>query len=182
MRTRPLQILKDADEAESTVLGAFPYTDNIAYLHTDKTLMPKRKSIWSSWNYLSAQDNGSLCVTYWMNKLQPFIGEDQDVFVTLNPPQPPKDASIIKTVQYAHPHYTRHAAQGWQDLKTIQGVKNTWFCGAWCGYGFHEDGASAGLAVAEALGGQLRPWTVQEKSPAGHHCRPVPVVKNSYAA
>ena len=167
-----LDMLDDASSEEKLVLGAFPYAPNTAYLHTDKRLMPGRKSIWSSWNYLTDTADGNVCVSYWMNKLQGFIGNDQDLFVTLNPPFEPAEDKILQVINYAHPQYTMSALKGWNKIKTIQGKNRTWFCGAWCGYGFHEDGISAGLAVAEELGGIKRPWDAKDKSPAGENCRP----------
>ncbi len=167
-----LKMLKDANEQETSVLGAFPYAPNTAYLHTDVTLMPRRKSIWSSWNYLTTNNDQSVALTYWMNKLQPFLPQDKDLFVSLNPPRRPQADTILNTIEYDHPQYTLSALEGWENIKTIQGVNRTWFCGAWCGYGFHEDGLSAGLAVAESLGGVKRPWDVSDKSPAGENCRP----------
>ena len=100
---------------------------------------------------------------------------DQDLFVTLNPPKgaEPDADKVFKIIQYEHPQFTMQAIDGWKRIKEIQGVNRTWFCGAWCGYGFHEDGISSGLAVAEAISGLNRPWDVKDKSPAGAHCRPV---------
>jgi len=173
-----LKMLADASNEETEVLSAFPYAPNKAYLHTDASLMPKSKKIWSSWNYLTTNEDSSVCLTYWMNKLQPFLPADRDLFVTLNPPkgQEPAADTILKTIDYDHPQYTMDALNGWDKIKTIQRVNRTWFCGAWCGYGFHEDGISAGLAVAEELSGQetpiRRPWPIKDKSPAGENCRP----------
>ncbi len=166
------QMLADISEAESAVLNAFPYAPNKAYLHTDERLMPVRKKIWSSWNYITTPDEGQVCVSYWMNMLQPFIGNDQNLFVTLNPPFEPDEAKTLQVIEYSHPQFTMSALDGWSKIGTIQGVNRTWFCGAWCGYGFHEDGISAGLAVAEALSGLKRPWDVTDKSPAGENCKP----------
>lgn len=173
-----LALLNDATENETSVLSAFPYAENIAYLHQDETLMPARKSVWSSWNYLgNRKDNKqNVTVTYWMNKLQTFLPDDHPLFVTLNPPMPPAKDKTIRTIKYDHPQYTMDALNGWKNIGKIQGIKNTWFCGAWCGYGFHEDGLSAGLAVAEDLSVRLgdpvkRPWNITEKSPAGIYAR-----------
>ena len=169
-----LDMLHDASAEEKMVLQAFPYAPNTAYLHTDTRLMPQRKSVWSSWNYLTAAKDSTVCVSYWMNKLQPFIGDKQDIFVTLNPPFQPDKNKTMQIIEYAHPQFTMSALKGWESIKTIQGTNRTWFCGAWCGYGFHEDGLSAGLAVAEEISGMKRPWDVKDKSPAGAHCRPDP--------
>jgi hypothetical protein len=166
-----LNILEDADELEIQVLSAFPYSRNTAFLHTDPSFMPGRRKAWSSWNYMGAPGNGKedgrVYVTYWMNRLQPYLPEAPDLFVTLNPPQPPDNDKLIYSTIYDHPQYTAAAPEGWAIIHRIQGVKQTWFCGAWCGYGFHEDGASAGLAVAETLSGLERPWPVEDVSPAG---------------
>jgi len=166
-----LFMLKDANSKEKEVLSAFPYAPNTAYLHTDEALMPKRKKIWSSWNYLTNNKDKSVALTYWMNLLQPFLPDDQDLFVTLNPPKRPAENKTLKTIEYHHPQFTLDALNGWEKIKTIQGINRTWFCGAWCGYGFHEDGISSGLAVAESLGGIKRPWEITEKSPAGENCK-----------
>lgn len=166
-----LSILSDADNAERAVLEAFPYAKNTAYLHTDESLMPRRKKVWSSWNYLSSSKRG-VALTYWMNRLQPHIGKAQNLFVTLNPARLPDPDKTLKVISYAHPQFTQTALKGWASIKDIQGKNRTWFCGAWAGYGFHEDGLSSGLAVAEALAGIKRPWNVQEKSPAGKNCTP----------
>lgn len=162
-----LNILEDADEWETRVLSAFPYSRNTAFLHTDPSFMPGRRKAWSSWNYMGAPDNKGVYVTYWMNRLQPYLPEAPDLFVTLNPPQAPPEDQLIYSTIYDHPQYTAAASEGWANIHRIQGVNNTWFCGAWCGYGFHEDGASAGLAVAETLSGRQRPWPVEDVSPAG---------------
>lgn len=171
-----LDLLSDASKDETSILSSFPYAPNIAYLHSDETFMPRRKKTWSSWNYLSHADNGDtnkLCLTYWMNKLQPFIGTDQNYFVTLNPPAPPAADKTHKIINYAHPQFTDAARRSWGNIGTIQGINRTWFCGAWCGYGFHEDGLTSGLTIAESLDPSCRrPWSIQEKSPAAKHCMP----------
>ena len=164
-----LAILNDADNSEKKVLQSFPYAPNTAYLHQDETFMPKSRKAWTSWNYLG-DTKGQVCVTYWMNRLQPFLRENTPLFVTLNPPRKPD--KVLKTLNYEHPQYTNSALEGWQEIQNIQGRKRTWFCGAWCGYGFHEDGLSAGLAVAEEISGSKRPWTTQDVSVAGQNCRP----------
>ncbi len=163
-----LKILGDnATDQERVILSSFPYSENIAYLHRDPALMPRCKSAWTSWNYLASTDDGKVSLTYWMNLLQKFLPQDQDLFVTLNPHTPPREDLTLKKIIYHHPQYTQNALNGWAQISSIQGVKNAWFCGAWCGYGFHEDGLSSGLAVAERVGYVKRPWSVIEKSPAG---------------
>lgn len=161
-----LALLGDADTDERSVLGAFEYTRNVAVLHSDINLMPKRRNVWSSWNYLS--ETGSLgteqlCVTYWMNRLQN-IDEATPLLVTLNPSRPVDPAKLIRTFDYAHPLFDTKALEAQKLLWSLQGRRNTWFCGAHFGSGFHEDGLQSGLAVAEALGGVKRPWTVKDES------------------
>lgn len=161
-----LALLGDADADERSVLGAFDYTSNLAVLHQDETLMPKRRRVWSSWNYMSEQNaNGTeeLCLTYWMNKLQG-IDDATPLFVTLNPSRPIDPAKVIRSFDYAHPLFDAKAMEAQKLLWGLQGRRNTWFCGAHFGSGFHEDGLQSGLAVAEALGGIKRPWKVENES------------------
>ncbi|MBB3944625.1 putative NAD/FAD-binding protein [Rhizobium skierniewicense] len=161
-----LLLLADADERERSLLGAFEYTRNAAVLHRDETLMPKRRNVWSAWNYLSepnATGTEQLCVTYWMNRLQN-IDEANPLFVTLNPSRPIDPAKLIRSFDYAHPLFDAKALEAQKQLWSLQGRRNTWFCGAHFGSGFHEDGLQSGLAVAEALGGVKRPWTVAQES------------------
>lgn len=161
-----LSLLVDADESEQSLLGAFQYTRNAAVLHSDARLMPDRRAVWSSWNYLSepgAKGTEQLCVTYWMNKLQ-HLDEATPLFVTLNPSRPIDRANIIQTFDYAHPLFNAEAMEAQKTLWSLQGRRNTWFCGAHFGSGFHEDGIQSGLAVAEALGGVKRSWSVENES------------------
>jgi predicted NAD/FAD-binding protein len=160
-----LALLEDPSPEESRLLGAFGYSRNEAFLHTDATFMPRRKAAWSSWNYLaeSAAEPASMSVTYWMNRLQP-LGDAPPVFVTLNPRRPPRDDAILARDVYDHPVLDGGAARAQEQLWSLQGERRTWFCGAHFGAGFHEDGLQAGLAVAEDLGGKRRPWIVPDDS------------------
>lgn len=161
-----LRMLDDASPEEQRLLGAFRYTANTAVLHSDRSLMPKRKRTWSSWNYIGekgAANNKSLCVTYWMNELQN-IDRKHPLFVTLNPTRKIASERIIKSINYQHPLFDRGALDAQRDLWQLQGNQNTWFCGAYFGYGFHEDGLQAGLAAAEGLAGVKRPWNVENQS------------------
>ncbi len=159
-----LGMLTDSDAAERDLLGAFAYRRNIAVLHSDAALMPSRKRAWSSWNYAAEGPVATkLSVTYWMNRLQN-LPNDRQLFVTLNPLQQPDPASVIRTDLYDHPIFDSGAIAAQQSLWSLQGNRNTWFCGAYFGAGFHEDGLQAGLAVAEQLGGVARPWTVADPS------------------
>lgn len=161
-----LGMLADADEDEAAVLGSFRYTDNLAVLHTDPTLMPKRRRVWSSWNYIgedAGDDNRQLCVTYWMNRLQN-LDTDKPLFVTLNPTRPVAPGHLLQAIAYSHPLFDRAAIAAQDRLGQLQGVRNTWFCGSYFGHGFHEDALQSGLWVAEMLGGIQRPWTVADAS------------------
>lgn len=155
-----LAMLSDADARERAILGAIGYAPNAAYLHRDCRLMPKRRDAWASWNFLrwkrqTPADN-DVAVTYWMNRLQG-IENDKPLFVTLNPPFEPLPHLTFGRYTCAHPQYTSDAFVAQKRLLEIQGHRRTWFCGAWTGYGFHEDGLRSGIAVAEALGAEV-PW------------------------
>jgi uncharacterized protein len=159
-----LAMLTDADGDERSLLGAFGYSTNRAVLHSDVVHMPKRRRLWSSWNYLGDSRGGaeqSLAVSYWMNKLQP-LPAGQDMFVTLNPVGPVAAGKLHGTYTYQHPIFDQTAMSAQEDLWRLQGRRRTWFCGSYFGYGFHEDGAQSGLLVAEELGGSPRPWTVPD--------------------
>ena len=157
-----LSLLSEPDELEQHLLGAFTFQRNRALLHSDERLMPHNKKAWASWNYLGArQPNGGgtgPAVTYWMNNLQHLDG--QPLFVTLNPGHEPATDLIHGCYLYDHPVFDRAAMEAQEQLWQLQGHNRTWYCGAWMGYGFHEDGLQSGLAVAESLGGIRRPWQV----------------------
>lgn len=160
-----LAMLADPSPDEANLLGAFRYSCNSAVLHSDSNLMPRRRRAWSSWNYLadSNDDNGErLCVTYWMNALQG-IGGSQNYFVTLNPIRVPQTDAIFQSDVYEHPVFDASALRAQTQLSRLQGARRTWYCGAYFGAGFHEDGLVSGLSVAEALGGLSRPWPVPSK-------------------
>lgn len=155
-----LALLENATDKERRLLGAFRYSQNRAVLHSDTSFMPRRRGVWSSWNYI---EGGGAYVTYWMNRLQRLPSSKQ-LFVTLNPPTSPEHASILKTEDYAHPVFDAGAIEAQKHLWSLQGERNTWYCGAYFGSGFHEDGLQAGLAVAEDLGSVRRPWRVKNDS------------------
>jgi predicted NAD/FAD-binding protein len=155
-------MLMEPTPAEQAVLSAIRYTPNTAVLHTDVSLMPRRRAAWSAWNYVGAS-GGQGEVTYWMNRLQGLDGPEH-FLVSLNPPIPPKPECVIAVERYEHPLFDVAAGRAQRRLWSLQGVRNTWFCGAYFGSGFHEDGLQSGLAVAEALGGVRRPWTVENES------------------
>jgi len=151
-----LHVLVAPSEDEQRLLGAFRYSQNRALLHEDQSFMPQRRAAWASWNHLG--EVGSLpTVTYWMNNLQP-LKTRRPLFVTLNPPREPRAGSLHREFQYAHPLFDSEALDAQDALWRLQGQRNTWFCGSYFGYGFHEDALESGLWVAEALGGGARPW------------------------
>lgn len=158
-----LALLEEPSDLERALLGAFRYASNRAVLHRDASLMPRRKKVWSSWNFIGrgGGDADALCVTYWMNRLQG-LPPAPDYLVTLNPTREPRDALYETT--YEHPIFDLDALAAQRKLWSLQGVSNTWYAGAHFGAGFHEDGLQAGLAVAEALGGVRRPWQVEAES------------------
>lgn len=158
-----LAMLEDPSAEERALLGACRYTKNRAVLHTDSALMPRRKKLWASWNYVGDDPNAGCTVSYWMNKLQRLECQEQ-LFLTLNPCREPRTETILYETDYDHPLFDAAAIRAQRQLWSIQGARNTWFCGAYFGAGFHEDGLQAGLAVAEQVGGMRRPWTVAEQS------------------
>jgi predicted NAD/FAD-binding protein len=155
-----LAMLSDPGDQERAILGDIRYAPNVVHLHRDIRLMPKRRRAWASWNFLRWQREGTtvndVAVTYWMNELQGIDG-DKPLFVSLNPPFEPDPALTFGKYICDHPQYNAAAFAAQKRLGEIQGKRHTWFCGAWTGYGFHEDGVRSGLAVAEALGATV-PW------------------------
>jgi predicted NAD/FAD-binding protein len=158
-----LAMLVDPTEAETRLLSSIRYGMNTAVLHTDRSLMPRRRDAWASWNYLGGDSYDRPAVTYWMNRLQG-LATTEPLFVSLNPMHPPNVTQVLHSESYAHPLLDASAVAAQTDLWSLQGVRRTWFCGAWFGAGFHEDGLQSGLAVAEQLGGVRRPWTVPNES------------------
>ena len=127
--------------------------------------MPRRRRLWASWNYIKtgAGPEAGLCVSYWMNSLQP-LATRTDIFVTLNPPVMPDPARVYGVFDYDHPVFDSRAMAAKARLWQLQGRRRTWFCGSYFGDGFHEDGIQSGLAVAEQITGARRPWTVTGES------------------
>ncbi|MEL7428362.1 MAG: FAD-dependent oxidoreductase [Pseudomonadota bacterium] len=157
-----LKMLANPTHRESEILGAVQYTKNDVWLHRDPALMPRRRNAWAAWNYLGAkrhEGERDVSVTYWMNRLQN-IREDCPLFVTLNPLKQPADDMTYERYTYAHPLFNADAIGAQNALHEIQGTDRIWYCGAWCGYGFHEDGLKSGLLVAEALGSPA-PWLIE---------------------
>lgn len=146
-----LALLDDASDDERVVLGAVRYQPNRAVLHTDARCLPGKRAAWSAWNYQSnAAPTPQVCVHYLLNMLQP-LPCTTPVIVSLNPIDEPDPATVLASFDYAHPVFDQGAVAAQARLATFQGSRNTWFAGAWTGYGFHEDGLKSGLAAAAAL-------------------------------
>ena len=147
-----LSLLSDPTVAEVSVLGAIKYQPNKIILHSDASIMPKRKAVWSSWVYTEDTDKKSdrIDLTYWMNKLQPWLTQD-DLFVTLNTTRDIDPNLIWDEVSLRHPVYDLAALAAQRDAAAMNGTKNTWFCGAWMKNGFHEDGISSAMDVVAAI-------------------------------
>ena len=147
-----MALLGDLHADEKAILAAIPYQPNRAWLHTDERLMPRRRKAWAAWNYLSDGDTTapSVSVTYWLNRLQP-LPFGRPVLLSLNPLFEPDPAQTLGVFDYDHPIFDQRAVPAQRGLDAIQGVRSTWFAGAWTGYGFHEDGLRSGLSVAARL-------------------------------
>jgi predicted NAD/FAD-binding protein len=148
-----------ASVAERRILGAIRYQYNRAVLHTDASLLPRDPRVWSAWNYMTGTRHDhpqSVSVSYLINHLQP-LPVSTPVIVSLNPHIEPDPAKVIGDYDYDHPLFDQAAIDAQAQLAAIQGVERLWFCGAWGGYGFHEDGLVSALAVANRLGCRA-PW------------------------
>ncbi|MCY0912951.1 NAD(P)/FAD-dependent oxidoreductase [Massilia antarctica] len=151
-----LALLNDAREDERAVLAAVRYQANRAVLHTDASCLPRSRKAWSAWNYQStASATPQVCVHYLLNQLQP-LPFTTPVIVSLNPIDEPNRARVLASFDYAHPVFDDAAVAAQARLAGFQGHQNTWFAGAWTGYGFHEDGLKSGLAAAAALTGLMQ--------------------------
>ena len=161
-----LNLLKNPTPEEVELLGSFRYQRNQAILHSDTRMMPLRRRVWSSWNYMNQNldsDRSHVYVSYWMNRLQN-LNTTIPLFVTLNPPELPHTSTIHRSFLYQHPIFDHQSILAQPKLWKIQGQRNTWYCGSYFGSGFHEDGIQSGLAVAEALGKVRRPWKIENES------------------
>ena len=146
-----LSLLAQPTPQEQALLGAIRYHPNKAVLHTDTSVMPKKKLAWAAWNYERATDLGlessRVCLHYWINRLQP-LPFSQDVVVSLNPVRAIDPSKVLGEYDYAHPVFDLAAIEAQSQLSSLQGQHNTWYAGAWMGYGFHEDGFKAGRDAA----------------------------------
>jgi len=160
------RLLEDKDSQEAQLLGQFKTSQNRAVLHSDPRLMPKRRKVWSAWNFLSdsSGDAGRPApVTYWMNHLQG-IPHDTPLFVSLNPSTEPDPSLLHADLSYAHPLFESGSFAAQRDLDAVQGRGGIWYAGAWLGYGFHEDGLASALRVTHALG-SLPAWAKTPNNP-----------------
>ena len=146
-----LSLLAQPSPQEQALLGAIRYHPNKAVLHTDTSVLPKKKLAWAAWNYERATDLGlessRVCLHYWINRLQP-LPFSQDVVVSLNPVRAIDPSKVLGEYDYAHPVFDLAAIKSQSQLPRLQGQQNTWYAGAWMGYGFHEDGFKAGRDAA----------------------------------
>ncbi|MDP3823933.1 MAG: FAD-dependent oxidoreductase [Burkholderiales bacterium] len=159
-----LALLADPSPAESEVLGAIRYHRNRAVLHTDTSLLPKRRLAWAAWNYERAaedsREQAAVCLHYLLNRLQP-LPFTTPVVVSLNPVTEPRADSVHGEFDYAHPVFDMAAMAAQKRVPSLQGHRHTWFCGAWTRYGFHEDGLMSGEAVCAGLQARLSPAAAQ---------------------
>jgi uncharacterized protein len=147
-----LSLLADASDREHELLRAIPYQPNEAVLHTDARMLPRRRRAWASWNYhLLDQPTGKPTVTYHMNRLQSLRAE-REFCVTLNRSEAVDPDKVIRTIPYAHPVFTAEGQAAQARHVEISGQNRTHYCGAYWGWGFHEDGVASGERVAKALG------------------------------
>jgi predicted NAD/FAD-binding protein len=167
-----LKIIKDPSDNEHSILSAFKFKDNTAVLHTDPEVLPRSRLAWAAWNFESqsrhgeldiknkplahhSKDKPSVCLHYYLNLLQP-LPFSEPVVVSLNPLRPINPSKIQAQFEYTHPIFDLETDKAQHLMPSIQGQNNTWFAGAWMGYGFHEDGHKAGSQAAHALISQLR--------------------------
>lgn len=147
-----LKLLADGTPAETTALAAIRYQPNEAVLHSDASLMPKSRKVWSSWSYVEPKSGPGerIDLTYWMNSLQP-IPQDDPLFVTLNTTRPIRDDLVHDVNTFHHPVFDLAALAAQARIRTMNGSHNTWFCGAWMRNGFHEDGFASAVDVVQAM-------------------------------
>ena len=153
-----LALLHGIDQEAKNILAAIPYQENRAILHTDTNFLPETKRCWAAWNYTAKSgatpsSKHHVSVNYLINRLQPLPKELQgtQIIVSLNPSAEPNPKLVQQEIQYSHPVFDMKAIQAQKELPLIQGTSSIWYCGAWTGFGFHEDGLRSGELVAEAL-------------------------------
>ena len=154
-----LALLADPTPEERRELGAWRYSVNRAVLHTDAASLPPRRAAWSSWNYVRESGTGNsgespVSMTYWMNRLQR-LPSTRPYCVSLNRARPIEDRHVIRELTYTHPCFTPASLASQRALPSLQGTRNTWFCGSYFGYGFHEDAVRSACDVARGFGLEL---------------------------
>ena len=149
-----MKLIESPSGLEKAILTNCKYETNQIIVHQDYKLMPTNKKVWSSWNVLNHKQNNknNICVTYWINKLQK-IKSDKPILVTLNPQlnRLPSKQEIIKKLSFRHPVLDKNYLKAQNEINSIQGMNNTYFTGAWLGYGFHEDGVKSSSIIAKKL-------------------------------
>lgn len=157
---KSLAMLADASAAEREILGAFPYQGNETVLHTDPSLLPRCRRAWASWNYRIPREEGRpVVLTYNLNRLQGHVSPEA-ICVTLNPVGALDEAKILRRIDYQHPVFSRDAIAAQKRFPEINGKNRTYYCGAYWGHGFHEDGVNSALAVGQSFGKRLESCTV----------------------
>ncbi len=159
-------LAESLSDAERRALGAFAYARSDVIVHNDARQMPRRPAAWSSWNYQARTGMDvarSVPVTYWMNRLQN-IDPQFPIFASLNPWQAPSEDRVFGRYTYEHPVFSKNTVAAQRALSAIQGQQRTWFCGAYCGFGFHEDAFKSGIRVARSLGAEP-PWRSHDAAP-----------------
>ncbi|MBU3618444.1 FAD-dependent oxidoreductase [Polynucleobacter sp. JS-Fieb-80-E5] len=153
-----LDLVHGIDQQSRNILASVPYQKNRAILHTDIRFLPDAKRCWAAWNYTAQSDakpntKQHVSVNYLINRLQPLPAQLQDtqIIVSLNPSEEPDPKLVHQEIHYSHPVFDMSAIQAQKELPLIQGTSSIWYCGAWTGFGFHEDGLRSGELVAEAL-------------------------------
>ena len=161
-----LAVLRDSDALESEILASFPYHENEAVLHTDHTILPKRRRSWASWNYhLGTDANRPVSVTYDLGRLQR-LDLAKPILLTLNPTESIRPDCILKQIKFQHPAYDTTSIAAQQRRLECQGTRRTFFCGAYWGNGFHEDGVNSALSIAEFFGITMDACTISSTKDA----------------
>jgi predicted NAD/FAD-binding protein len=153
-----LDLVHGIDQQARNILAAVPYQKNRAILHTDTRFLPEAKRCWAAWNYTAKSgttpsSKQHVSVNYLINRLQPLPEQlkNTQIIVSLNPASEPDPKLVHQEIHYSHPVFDMNAIQAQKELPLIQGTSSIWYCGAWTGFGFHEDGLRSGELVAEAL-------------------------------
>ena len=146
-----LSLIEKPTYEEREILSNFKYKENLAIIHTDENIMPRNKTVWSSWNsFIDPNNLNKSSLTYWLNLLQNLKSE-KNIFLTLNPIKKISEDKILKKVRFTHPYYDQSALDNQIKLKNLQNRENILFCGSYFGYGFHEDGIKSSIEMIKNL-------------------------------